>query len=57
MMKINLNKVINPFKGKSEWGWHWEQQVYDRKGVARAIKSGEGSGNVPKAIKKYHRPM
>lgn len=56
-MKINSNKVINPFKGKSEWGWHWEQQVYDRKGVARVIKSGEGSGNVPKAIKKYHRPM
>lgn len=46
-------EVINPFKNKSPWGWHWEQQVYDRKGIARTIKAGEGSGNNPKVVKKY----
>ena len=48
-------KVINPFKDKSPWGWHWEQQTYDRKGIVRVIKAGEGSGNTPKVIKKWKR--
>ena len=43
-------KVINPLKGKSTNGWHFEQQVYDAEGVARAVKSGGGSGNIPKVI-------
>ena len=42
--------VINPLKGKTEYGWHFEQQVYDAKGITRAVKSGEGSGNIPKVI-------
>lgn len=52
-MEKQRRKVINPFKGISPWGWHWEQQVYDRKGIARTIKSGEGSGNTPKVIKRW----
>lgn len=52
-IKTKKKKVINPFKGISPWGWHWEQQVYDRKGIARTIKSGEGSGNTPKVIKRW----
>jgi DNA (cytosine-5)-methyltransferase 1 len=41
-------KVINPLKGKSANGWHFEQQVYDAEGVARAVKSGGGVGIYPK---------
>lgn len=43
-------EVINPLKGKTENGWHYEQQVYDKKGVTRAVKAGGGSGNIPKII-------
>lgn len=40
----------NPLKGKTEYGWHFEQQVYDANGIARTIKAGGGSGNIPKVI-------
>ncbi|MGH2016724.1 DNA cytosine methyltransferase [Aerococcus urinaeequi] len=43
-------KVINPLKGKTDNGWHFEQQVYDSNGIARAVKAGGGSGNIPKVI-------
>lgn len=43
-------KVINPLKGKTPYGWHFEQQVYDTRGIARAVKSGGGSGNIPKVL-------
>lgn len=43
-------KVINPLKGESQYGWHFEQEVYDEKGIARAVKAGGGSGNIPKVI-------
>ena len=43
-------QVINPLKGQSDNGWHFEQQVYDAEGIARAVKAGEGSGNIPKVI-------
>lgn len=43
-------KVINPLKDKTEYGWHFEQEVYDENGLARAIKAGGGSGNIPKVI-------
>lgn len=43
-------KVINPLKGQSDNGWHFEQQVYDAEGIARAVKAGEESGNIPKVI-------
>lgn len=46
-----MNKeIINPLKNKTEYGWHFEQNVYDPKGLIRSIKSGGGSGNIPKVI-------
>lgn len=42
--------VINPLKGISPYGWHFEQNVYDPSGITRALKAGGGSGNVPKVI-------
>lgn len=51
VLKPMTDKVLNPLKGKTEYGWHFEQQVYDQKGVTRALKAGGGSGNIPKVIK------
>lgn len=42
--------VINPLKGQTDNGWHYEQQVYDQEGLTRAVKAGGGSGNIPKVI-------
>src|SRR5699024_3454639 len=47
---INRGVVINPLKGKTSNGWHFEQQVYDPKGISRAVKAGGGSGNIPKTF-------
>ena len=44
------NEVINPLKDKTQYGWHFEQQVYDENGIVRTVKAGEGSGNIPKVI-------
>jgi DNA (cytosine-5)-methyltransferase 1 len=49
MVDVNSN-IINPLKGKTNYGWHFEQNVYDEKGITRALKSSEGSGNKPKVI-------
>lgn len=43
-------KVINPLKGKTDYGWHFEQEVYDENGITRAVKAGGGSGNISKII-------
>ena len=43
-------KVETPLKGLTGRSWFFEQQVYEPDGLARAIKAGEGSGNVPKVI-------
>ena len=43
-------RVINSLKGKTQYGWHFEQEVYDENGLARAVKAGGGSGNIPKVI-------
>ena len=45
-------KIINPLKGKTKYGWHFEQAVYDENGIIRALKAGGGSGNIPKVIVK-----
>jgi hypothetical protein len=45
-----MDKVCNPLKGLTDKSWFFEQQVYDANGIARAIKSTDGSGNVPKVI-------
>ena len=44
------NNVINPLKGRTDKSWFFEQQVYDTDGIARSIKSTDGSGNIPKVI-------
>lgn len=50
IIEMKEPKVINPLKGLSDYGWHFEQQVYDAGGIARAVKAGGGSGNIPKVI-------
>lgn len=30
--------------------WFFEQQLYIPQGITRAVKAGEGSGNIPKVI-------
>ena len=49
-LKVVEPKVINPLKNKTPYGWHFEQEVYDENGIARAVKAGGGSGNIPKVI-------
>ena len=51
MINKTTNDVINPFlKGTSGMSWFFEQQLYMPQGIARAVKAGEGSGNIPKVI-------
>ena len=45
-----MSLVINPLKGLTDYGWHYEQNVYSMDSITRAIKAGEGSGNTPKVI-------
>lgn len=44
-------KVINPLKGRTQYGWHFEQEVYSEESLLRALKAGGGSGNITKVIK------
>ena len=46
-MKI---EVLNPLKGQTIYGRHFEQNVYSPYGLIRALKAGCGSGNIPKVI-------
>ena len=46
-------KIENPLKGLTPYGWHFEQEVFLQDGIARAVKSAEGSGNIPKIIVLY----
>lgn len=43
-------KIIIPLKGKTSNGWHFEQNVFTKDSITRAVKAGEGSGNIPKVI-------
>jgi DNA (cytosine-5)-methyltransferase 1 len=54
-MKNNA-EVVNPLKGLSPYGWHFEQAVYDVNGIARALKAGGGSGNIPKVLLPAPKP-
>lgn len=44
------DRVINPLKGMTDKSWFFEQNVYDGEGITRALKSTDGSGNIPKII-------
>lgn len=48
--EVNQGVVINPLKDKTQYGWHFEQNVHDINGIARTVKANGGSGNIPKAI-------
>lgn len=48
--KIAETSIINPLKGISNNGWHFEQQIYDANGITRTVKAGGGSGNIPKVV-------
>ena len=50
VVKPLTDKILNPLKGKTTNGWHFEQQVYNQEGVTRALKAGGGSGNIPKVV-------
>lgn len=44
-------EIINPAKGLSENGWHYEQNLYaEESPLIRTIKAGGGSGNTPKVV-------
>ena len=45
-----MTEIKNPLKGLTDYGWHFEQEVFLASGIVRAIKAGEGSGNIPKVI-------
>lgn len=43
--------IDNPLKGKTDYGWHFEQNVYSEDSkCCRTLKASEGSGNIPKII-------
>lgn len=44
-------KIVTSLKGKIEYGWHFEQNVYGSVGLVRSLKAGGGSGNIPKVIR------
>lgn len=48
--EVNQGVVINPLKDKTNYGWHFEQAVYDSQGITRTVKANGGSGNIPKTI-------
>lgn len=50
--EVNQGVVINPLKNKTDYGWHFEQAVYDSQGITRAVKANGGSGNIPKTIER-----
>lgn len=35
-------KIVNPLKGLTDYGWHFEQNVYAQDGLTRAVKAGGG---------------
>lgn len=49
-MKKKEIKIVNPLKGISGYSWFFEQNVYFPDSIIRALKSEEGSGNIPKVI-------
>src|SRR5699024_7908419 len=53
--EVNQGVVINPLKSKTEYGWHFEQAVYDPQGITRTVKANGGSGNIPKTIENVNQ--
>lgn len=52
--QCNQGTIINPLKNKTEFGWHFEQNVYSEDSqLTRSIMAGEGSGSRAKILMKY----
>lgn len=47
---LKFMTIKNPLKGQTEYGWHFEQNVYEFDSLIRSVKAGGGSGNIPKII-------
>lgn len=45
-----MSEIKNPFKGATDYGWHFEQEVFLPGGIVRSVKAGGGSGNIPKVV-------
>ena len=41
-------RIENPLKGQTEYGWHFEQNVYSQESLTRAVKAGGGAVISPK---------
>ena len=50
-------EIINPFKDIEGVSWFTTQNIYDPNGICRAVKSTEGSGNIPKVLLTYGEPI
>ena len=49
-----VEDIINPLKGKTKYGWHFEQNVYSEDSkCTRTVMAGEGSGSRAKVIQDY----
>jgi DNA (cytosine-5)-methyltransferase 1 len=46
----DTQSIINPLKGKTKFGWHCEKNIFDKKGISRAVKASGGSGNQLKIL-------
>lgn len=54
--KILEDDILNPLKGKTEFGWHFEQKVYDiNSKCTRALTASEGSGSREKVLLQDYR--
>lgn len=54
--KILEDDILNPLKGKTEFGWHFEQKVYDiNSKCTRALTASEGSGSREKVLQEDYR--
>lgn len=49
-LSLSANNIQNIKKGSSSFSWFFEQQTYTKKSKTRALKSSEGSGNIPKVL-------
>ena len=51
---VVVNYIDNPLKNKTQYGWHFEQNVYSKDSkCCRALKASDGSGNIPKLLNNY----
>ena len=49
-LQKSSNGIENIKKGTSGFSWFYEQQTYSQNSLARTLKAGGGSGNIPKIL-------